>query len=326
MTVDILLLVVSVALLFWGAERLVSHSSWLAKGIGISPLIIGSTIVAFGTSAPELLVSTVASFEKNSAIALGNVIGSNIANIGLILGLVILFSPPRPEERTLRREFPFLVVVSLFLFIFSLDGSLGRFDGLMLIALFVLFVSYNIITVRRRMLRRLEKELEETEKRIESIISRKTREKKPLYNLMFSLIGLAVLLAGSHLLVKSAVSIAELIGVSQMVIGLSIVALGTSLPELVVSVVASVKKEEGINLGMVLGSNTFNTLLILGVASLILPISVEKRDVYVNMPIMLLFTVAVFPVLKGNIKTYRLIGLFFLLGYFSFIFYSFFSR
>jgi cation:H+ antiporter len=134
-----------------------------------------------------------------------------------------------------------------------------------------------------------------------------------------------VLLAGSHLLVKSAVSIAVSIGVSQMVIGLSIVALGTSLPELVVSVVASIRKEERINLGMVLGSNTFNTLLILGVAALILPIPVEKKDIYINMPIMLLFTIAVFPVLKENIRTYRLMGLFFLLGYFSFIFYSFFS-
>ncbi len=325
MTIDILLLIVSIALLYWGAERLVSHSSWLAKGIGISPLIIGSTVIAFGTSAPELLVSTIASLEKNSAIALGNVIGSNIANRGLILGLVILFFPPKPEERAARREFPFLVIVSLFLFIFSLDGSIGRFDGLMLIALFVVFISYNIMTVRKRMLRKFEKEIGETEKKIESIISRKTKEKRPLYNLLFSLIGLTMLLAGSHLLVKSAVSIAASIGVSQMVIGLSIVALGTSLPELVVSVVASIKKEERINLGMVLGSNTFNTLLILGVAALILPIPVEKRDVYINMPIMLLFTIAVFPVLKENIKTYRLIGLFFLLGYFSFIFYSFFG-
>jgi cation:H+ antiporter len=175
------------------------------------------------------------------------------------------------------------------------------------------------------MLKKFEKEIEETEKKIESIISRKTKGKRPLYNLLFSLIGLTVLLAGSHLLVKSAVSIAASIGVSQMVIGLSIVALGTSLPELVVTVVASIKKEARINLGMVLGSNTFNTLLILGVAALILPIPVEKRDVYINMPIMLLFTIAVFPVLKENIRTYRLMGLFFLLGYFSFIFYSFFG-
>ncbi len=325
MIIDILLFIVSIALLYWGAERLVSHSSWLAKSIGISPLIIGSTIVAFGTSAPELLVSTVASLEKNSAIALGNVIGSNIANIGLILGLVILFFPPKPEERAVRREFPYLVIASLFLFIFSLDGSIGRFDGFILIALFVVFISYNIITVRKRMLSKFEKEIEEAEKEIEGIISRKTKEKRPLYNLLFSLIGLTVLLVGSHLLVKSAVSIAASFGVSQMVIGLSIVALGTSMPELVVSVVASIKKEGMINLGMVLGSNTFNTLLILGVAALILPIPVEKKDVYINMPIMLLFTIAVFPVLKENIRICRPIGLFFLLGYFSFIFYSFFS-
>jgi len=324
MVLDILLFIAGIALLYWGSELLVKNSSWLAKSIGVSPLIIGMTVIAFGTSAPELLVSTVASVQKNSAIALGNVIGSNIANIGLVLGLVVLIWPPKSEERAVRREFPFLVIVSMLLFILCLDGSISRVDGFVLIILFALFIYYNIMTVRRKMLGKFKREVEEWEEKIEELVEhKKHRRKKVLRNLFLAIIGLVILLVGSKLLVDGAVSIAKAVGISQMVIGLSLVALGTSLPELFTAVIASLKKAEKINVGMVLGSNIFNTLLILGVAALILPIPVAKHDVYISIPIMILFTALAFPILKERIKTYRLFGLFLLLGYFSFIIYSF---
>ncbi len=324
MLLDIILFLVGIALLYWGAETMVKNSSWLAKNAGISPLIIGMTVVAFGTSAPELLVSTVASTQGNSDIAIGNVIGSNIANIGLILGLVVLIWPPKSEEKAVRREFPFLIVVTGLLFALSLDGTIGRIDGIVLLLLFTVFIYYNIATVRRKMMGKLKHELEEIEEKIEDMIEHKrTRRREMFRNIAMAVFGLAILLAGSKLLVDSAVSVAESVGVSQMVIGLSMVALGTSLPELITSVVAALKKEDQINVGMILGSNIFNTLLILGVAAVILPISVSARDIYVSLPIVFLFTVSVFPVLKENVKTYRLIGLFMLLGYFAFIMYSF---
>ena len=167
---DILLFILGIVLLYWGAEVLVKNSTWLAKSIGVSPLIIGMTVIAFGTSAPELLVSSIASAQGNSAIAIGNVIGSNIANIGLVLGLMVLIWPPKAEERAVRREFPFLVLVSVLLFILSLDGWIGRIDGIVLIVLFTLFIYYNIFTVRRKMMGKFKHDIEEAGEKIEEAV------------------------------------------------------------------------------------------------------------------------------------------------------------
>lgn len=332
MYLEIASLIFGIFLLYYGSEILVKNSTWLAKSLGVAPLVVGMTVVAFGTSAPELLVSTVASVQGNSAIALGNVIGSNIANIGLVLGLIVLIWPPKAEPRAVRKEFPFLIAVSVLLFFLAMDGSLGRIDGSVLIILFVLFIYYNIMTVRRKLLSKLKHDIKELEEKVEDtiediahrdLIEHKKRKRKIIRNLGFSLAGLALLLLGSKFLVDSSISIAQTFGVSQMVIGLSLVAIGTSLPELFTAVIASIKKQEEINVGMVLGSNIFNTLLILGVAAIILPIPVAKQDIYVSIPIMLFFTVLAFPILKENIRTNRLFGLFMILGYFGFIIYSF---
>jgi len=333
MALDIILFIVGIGLLYWGAEMLVKNSSWLAKSIGVTPLIVGLTVVAFGTSAPELLVSSVASMQNNSAIALGNVIGSNIANIGLVLGLVVLIWPPKEEATAVKKEYPFLIIVSLMLFFMVLDGTLGRIDGMVLVVLFAIYIYYNIASVRRKMVAKFKKDLHDFEEKLEETIEdavdhhilqhQLEKRKKVIRNLFLALAGLILLVVGSKLLVDSSVSIALSVGISQMVVGLSLVALGTSLPELFTSVIASIKKEEEINVGMVLGSNIFNTLLILGVAALILPISVEKTEIYVSIPIMLFFTILCFPILSKKIRTHRLIGLFLLLGYFGFIIYSF---
>ncbi|MCH7492875.1 calcium/sodium antiporter [Patescibacteria group bacterium] len=322
MFIDIILLIIGIVLLYIGAERLVKNSSWLAKSIGVTPLIIGMTVVAFGTSAPELLVSSVASFQGNSAIAIGNVIGSNIANIGLILGIMVLIWPPKSDSQVVRREFPFLVIVSILLFVLSLDGTLGRIDGAVLISLFIVFIYSNVITVKRGLASKFKHEVVEAEEKIEAIIDSKRRKRRAIKNLSLAVLGLLILLAGSKLLVDSAIAIAARAGISQMVIGLSIVALGTSLPELFTSVIASIKKQDKISVGMVLGSNIFNTLLILGIAAMILPITLQPKDIYISLPIMILFTFMAFPILNEKIKTRRIFGLFMVLGYFGFIFYS----
>jgi len=328
MFIDILLFIVGIALLYYGAELMVKNSSWLAKSIGVSPLIIGLTVVAFGTSAPELLVSTIASIQGDSDIALGNVIGSNIANIGLVLGLVVLIRPPKSEPQAIKREFPFLVIVSVLLFLLILDNEVGRIDGIILLLLFAIFMYYNIMTVRKKMMNKLKHEMEEIGEEIEEKLEEVARlkshhRKKNIRNLMFAVLGLLILLVGSKLMVDSSIEIAQGFGVSQMVIGISLVAIGTSLPELFTSVIASIKKEEEINVGMVLGSNIFNTLLILGVAAVILPITVVNNDVFVSLPVMIFFTLIVMPILMKSIRSHRLIGLFMVLAYFSFIFYSF---
>ncbi|XOU95067.1 MAG: calcium/sodium antiporter [Candidatus Kerfeldbacteria bacterium] len=324
MFIDIVFFIIGIAILYFGAEILVKNSSWLAKSVGVSPLIVGLTVVAFGTSAPELLVSSVASIQGDSAIAIGNVLGSNIANIGLVLGLVVLIRPPKSEAKAIKTEYPFLIMISLLLFVVSLDHEIGRIDGIVLLILFSVFMFYNIMTARRNIINKFKHEVEEIEEKIEEIIEhKKNRRKKIIRNISFSFGGLALLLIGSKLMVDSSITIAQGFGVSQMVIGLSLVALGTSLPELFTSVIASIKKEEEINVGMILGSNIFNTLLILGVAAVILPISVTSHDIYISLPIMILFTLVAYPILKKNIRSHRLIGLFMLLGYFAFIFYSF---
>lgn len=324
MFIDILLFLVGIALLYFGAEVLIKNSSWLAKSIGISPLIVGLTIVAFGTSAPELLVSTMASIQGNSDIAIGNVIGSNIANIGLVLGLVILIRPPKSEGNAVKREFPFLVIISALLFLLALDKEIGRADGIILLLLFAIFMYSNVMQVRKNMGNKIKEEVEEIEEKIEEIIEvKKHHRRKVTRNFFYAIGGLLLLLIGSKLLVDSSISLAQGFGVSQMVIGISLVAIGTSLPELFTSVIASIKKEEQINVGMILGSNIFNALLILGVAAVILPITVDSNDVYVSLPIMFLFTLSAYPILSKNIRSHRLIGLFMVLGYFAFIFYSF---
>ncbi len=317
----VLLLLLGIGLLYWGAERLVRHSSWIAKSIGVSTLVIGLTVVAFGTSAPELLVSANASLQGSTDIALGNVIGSNIANIGLILGLVVLIWPPQHEESTIKREFPLLLVATVLLFLLALDGSFGRIDGIIFLILFTVFIWYNFRTIRRGMADAFQHELEE----VEEVIAHRKHVRDVWVNAALALVGLAALLLGSDFLVDSATAIATALGVSQIVIGVSLVALGTSLPELITSVIASIKQEGSIGVGMILGSNIFNTLLILGIAAVITPVAVSRSIVFISIPIMFFFTTIVYPILKREVRTYRLLGLFMVLGYFGFIFYSFVS-
>ena len=255
--------------LYLGAEWLVKGAARAARRLGMSPLVVGLTVVAFGSSAPELLVGVVASVQDRSDVVLGNVVGSNILNIALILGVAALVRPLRVGMRLLAREVPLMVGVSVAVALMAVDGSLGRPDAVILLGGFTVFLAY----VTRAA------EAESAEVAAEYVQHEETERGRPEdtslgRDLLLVGVGLVALILGAHLLVTSAVFFARLAGVSEVVIGLTVVAVGTSLPELATCAVAAHRNEADIALGNAVGSNLFNLLSILGVSAAIRPIRV----------------------------------------------------
>lgn len=301
-------LIIGIIGLFLGGEGLIRGSSSLAIRIGISPLVVGLTIVAFATSSPELLVSLKAAIMGNSSIALGNVIGSNIANIALILGLSAIISPIRVDANVIKREIPIMIVVSLLLVFFLLDGSLGFIEGLIFVILLIVYNLVNIFLSR--------KENKDIEREFEEGINSKLNI--PLATL-FVIGGLILLFYGADLFLKGAVSLAKLFNVSDAIIGLTLVAVGTSLPELFISIVATIKKESDIAVGNVVGSNIFNILSILGISAIITAISSAQISIF-DFGVMLAAALILLPLSYTGFKITRLEGLLLLIGYFAYIF------
>jgi cation:H+ antiporter len=311
MLLNLLQLVVGLVGLVAGGNLLVSGSSRLAASFGVTPLIIGLTIVAFGTSTPELLVNISAALNGVSDIAIGNIVGSNIANIGLILGISGLLTPIAIHTGLLRREIPVMIGASVLTFILALDGEIGRMDGLILV---LGFIAFNVLMVRLTLASRDENPPLD-------------KEHAPKVNRLLELGrlvgGLALLVLGANFTVNGAVGIARTVGVSELVIGLSIVAVGTSLPELFTSVIAAMRKENDISVGNVVGSNIFNLLLILGIVAVFQPITVAPRAVEFDFPIMLVYALLLLPFAwTGRVLTRREAALF-LIGYAAFIAFSF---
>ncbi|EFK10075.1 putative K+-dependent Na+/Ca+ exchanger [delta proteobacterium NaphS2] len=270
MTLDIFFCAIGFAMLYYGAEWLVKGSSGLAKSLGVTPVVIGLTVVAFGTSAPELVVSVVSSLQDKSMIALGNVVGSNICNIALILGISAVFQPITCDPSVVKRDIPIMIGISLYLLVLSLNSTIGRFEGGTLFGGIILYTLYNYYNARKESVSGSDKAvdmpgvgLEET-----SIIASRGKQ------LLLIIVGICGVVFGAQLVVDSAVKIMTVLGVSEKFIGLTIVAFGTSLPELATSVVAAIKKEMDISIGNLVGSNVFNILSVVGAASLIRPIPV----------------------------------------------------
>ncbi|MGS0679948.1 calcium/sodium antiporter [Shewanella sp. 125m-7] len=238
-----------------GAEALVRGASQIALRLGLTPLIIGLTIVAFGTSAPELAVSVKSAIAGNSGIALGNVIGSNIANIGLILGITALIRPIKIESQMVRRDIPIMIGASLLFWSLLLDGGLSFWDGVILFTLLVAYLAFSYFTAEKQ-----------TGDDAEDV------KQNPMLSVLFIVIGISMLVGGGILFVDGAVAMATSFGISEVIIGLTVVAIGTSMPELVTSIVAALKGQSDIAIGNVVGSNIFNVLGILGVTALIHPI------------------------------------------------------
>lgn len=292
-------------LLFFGGDWLVEGGVALARRFRISPLVIGMTIVAFGTSAPELLVSLISAIKGSAGIAIGNVVGSNIANIGLILGLTALICPIETDNSKVIRHGSIMIVASLLLIVFALNSGITRIEGLILFACLILFTT---ISVRKGRTQQQETDIDDL-------------EGKPMT--VLAAIGLIVLSCGmlafgADILVDGATTVASALGVSDKVIGLTIVALGTSLPELAASVAAAFKKQMDISIGNIIGSNIFNILCVLGVSTSIKPISLEFRDYsndFIWMMGFSIFIIIFTTMRKKKGRLGRTAGILFLLAY-----------
>ena len=279
------------ALLVWSADRFVDGAASTAKHLGMPSLLIGILIVGFGTSAPEMVVSAIAAYEGNPGLALGNAIGSNIVNIALILGITAIVAPIAVNSKIVKKEIPLLLLIVLFTGYLLLDNTLTLFEGVILLAGFFALVLWSVFAAFRSRGDSFEDQMDIELN--EDIMSLKV-------GIMWLVFGLILLIASSRLLVWGAVGVANSFGVSDLIIGLTIVALGTSLPELAASVIAARKGEHDIAIGNVVGSNMFNLLAVIGIAVVIapmnnIPLEVLKRDWI----IMLLLTIALFAMAYG---------------------------
>lgn len=285
MLVPFLAVLFGLALLVWSADRFVDGSASAARHFGMPPLLIGMVIVGFGTSAPEMLVSALAAMQNTPGIALGNAYGSNITNIALILGITALISPIAVHSQVLRKELPILTVVTLLAAYQLWDGRLTRFDALVLLGVFAGVMAWTIVQGMRKKTDALGQEME----------AELSGQTMPMNRaLLWVVVGLLLLIASSRILVWGAVEIAHGFGVSDLIIGLTIVAVGTSLPELASSVIAARKGEHDIALGNILGSNLFNTLAVVGIAGVIRPMSVAPEVLTRDMLVMGALTLALF--------------------------------
>jgi len=291
MWTELLAIVGGFVLLAWGADRFVVGASAMAYNLKVSPLVIGLTIVGLGTSAPEMLVSALASWQGNSGLAVGNALGSNIINTGLILGFTAMVIPLNVHSSILKRELPVLLLVMVVALLLLLDGTLGRLDGILLLAGMVVMLIW-MIRLGRTSPTGADPMSAEFADEIPTTLSMGRA-------VFWLIVGGLVLLGSSRLLVWGAVSIAESMGVSDLVIGLTIVALGTSMPELAATVMSAIKGEHDIALGNVIGSNIFNLLVVLGLPGVINPAAIDTEVLTRDYPVMIGLTLALFVMAYG---------------------------
>ncbi|MGK7932752.1 MAG: calcium/sodium antiporter [Microcystaceae cyanobacterium] len=304
-------LILGLVLLVFGADWLVESASRMAVRIGISSLVVGLTIVAFGTSSPELAVNLESAFTGHADIAVGNVIGSNICNVLLVLGLCALISPMKIAKQLLQFDVPIMIAASIFALIFSRDGKIDRLEGVLFFSGAITYTWVLLSSSLRK------KKNQDPAYEVEEIEVEDNSKKGYFKDIFLVLAGLAMLVLGSDLLIRSASTIAEAIGVSQLVIGLTIVALGTSLPELMSSVMASLKSKQDISVGNVVGSNIFNILVVLGLTAIISPhgIPVSASAISFDLPFMVAVAVACLPIFLTGKQIARWEGLLFVVYY-----------
>lgn len=305
---DIVLFIVGLVALFLGGESLVRGASRLARILGINPIVIGLTIVAFGTSAPEFVVCLIAAFKGSSDIVLGNILGSNISNIGLILGISALMSPIFIQIKLVKVEVPIMILISLVLYALAWNLGIGRIEGVLLFSSLIAFGVYSYYGALR--------EPYQVEEEYKEFIGGKNGIFRQA---AFVIVGLVGLVIGARLVVDSAISMAKLFGISELIISITAVAIGTSLPELSTSIVAALRKEHDIIVGNIIGSNIFN-MGILGLVSVIHPVSVSPGLLRFEFPVMVFFALLVLPVMRTAHKVSRAEGLLLLIFYSAFIF------
>ncbi len=297
----ILYFILGVGILYAGAEWFVKGSASLSAIFKITPLMIGMVVVSAGTSMPELLVRLMAAIRGNSDISIGNVVGSNIANIALGLGLTSIIFPTKIRKNIVKREMIFMLIASIVFAIVSLNGTIGRLEGVFLLILMVSFVTYSYKTAKK----------EHIAESLEVIVE----DKNLTHSLLWLTLGLTSLLLGSHILISAGIKIALWFGISELIIGISLVAVGTSVPEIATSIVAAYKKEFDISVGNIVGSNIFNILFIIGIVAAIKPLHVSPEVITIHLPVMLMFAIGLLPIMKKNLIINRIDGLLLLASY-----------
>lgn len=304
---SVMAIIIGFGLLVWGAERFVHGAAAIAKNFGVSPLIIGLTVVGIGTSAPEILISVIAAYQGNPALAVGNALGSNITNIALVLGITAIVMPMTVKSETLRREYPIMFGIMLLSLLLVWDQHLGKIDGLILISgLFVML----FWMIRQGKKDKTDPMGAEFEKEIPQIPTSQA--------ILWFSIGLVLLILSSRGLVWGSVNIAKAAGISDLVIGLTIVAIGTSLPELAASISSVLKKEHDIAIGNIIGSNMFNLLVVFGIPGLMSPHIVDPAILTRDFPFMIGLSIALFIMaygFKGEGRINRYEGSLLLTGY-----------
>jgi cation:H+ antiporter len=298
MLLNVVLLIVGLVVLYFGAEWLVAGASKIALAFGISPMIIGLTIVAFATSAPEFVVTLLATLDGSPDIGVGNVVGSNVANIALIIGASCLVFPMAVEPTVLRRDYPIMMVAMAIAGLFAFQGlEISRLEGLALLGILAAFLGICLRTAVKQ-----SREYRATGQ----FAVGGPPPKQIAFQALKALIGIVMLVIGAKLMVDNAVTIAREFGISELVIGVTIVAFGTSLPELATSLVAAFKKEPDISLGNIIGSNIFNTCFILGGVSVLHPLPVSEQAATFDLPASLVIGLLLFPLMRFDKRIGRI--------------------
>lgn len=308
--IDILYLLAGVLVLLLGGELLVKGAASLAIRVNIPPMLVGMTVVALGTSSPELVVSINSALADKSDIAMGNIVGSNIANVGLILGLTILIFPIIIQRSALKIDWTMMMASSILLYMFCLDGNLGRFEGLFFVFILTAFIYFSFKNSRKELVG-----IDEIEK------LKKSRNKSIWLMLTLIIVGIFGLIYGSSWFLTGAESIALKLGVSDRIIAITLVAFGTSVPELVTSLIAAFRKQTDISIGNIIGSNLFNILAILGITAIIKDIKVSPLILSNDFIWMLLISFAILPFTYRKLRLNRIHGVLFLSSYLLFLFF-----
>lgn len=310
---QLLIFTAGVGVLYLGAEWLVRGAASLALRYGIRRLVVGITVVALGTSMPEFIVNFFAAIEGEDNLALGNIVGSNICNIALILGMSALVLPLAVRPSTLRKEYPIMMLVMVVFYLVSLDGLVSKFDGFLLVLGLFGFLAYLIIDSKRHAQQYREEEISEVDA---------DEHATPTWKKVAVLLGGIVLLAvGARLMVQAAVVIAESMGIDSVVVGLTVVAIGTSLPELAASVVSAIKQEADMSIGNILGSNLLNVLFVVGLVSMIRPLRVDAESLVIHFPVMLAFSLVLLPIAWTSYRISRFEGGMLITGFVGYLAY-----
>lgn len=311
MLLQSLIFLVGLGVLYLGAEWLVNGAANLALRYGIRPIIVGITVVALGTSMPEFVVNFFAAFTGEDSLALGNIVGSNICNIALILGMSAMVLPLAVSRNTLKKEYPLMMAVLVLFYVVSLDGLISKLDGLLLVSGLVAFMVYIFFDARRITGSPVKKDHSEH--------GDGPADQPATRKILFVIGGIILLALGARAMVYAAVNVAEMMGIDPVVVGLTVVAVGTSLPELAASVVSAIRHESDISVGNVLGSNMLNVLFVVGFVSLIRPLRVDPISLEIHFPVMLAFGIVLLPLAWTQFRITRVEGGFLLAGFLSYM-------